>query len=116
MLLAYRERLVIINDSDTFKSRHVCHKIAFEKNQLPIGMTGKKIGTFLRRWRVSVTPRRMSRQSIWLLVNPEYKSGIGGREGKNKSRKPIPQKGNGECCRMRIETCNINFYSRSLTF
>ena len=31
MLLVYRERLVIINDSDTFKSRHVCHKIAFEK-------------------------------------------------------------------------------------
>ena len=46
MLLTYRDRLVIINDSDTFKSRHVCLKIAFEKNQLPIGMTGKKIGTF----------------------------------------------------------------------
>ena len=46
MVLAYRERLVIINDSDTFKSRHVCHKIAFEKNQLPIGMTGKKIWNF----------------------------------------------------------------------
>ena len=31
MLLAYRERLVIINDSDTFKSRHVCLKNRIRK-------------------------------------------------------------------------------------